>query len=200
MKTVVRNVIIYILSLALICVVVIGYVTHLENPVLKDDAEIERKWIIDKNDIPFDFSEAEKYDIVQTYISFSPEIRLRKINEDIYVLTTKYDTRQEGLVRTEHEYRITKEEYEKLLNKKEANTIYKRRYAFKESGLGLEIDIFDAGLEGLAYLEIEFENEKKANEYIPPDWVIKEVTGDEEYKNGSLARYGIPKSYYEYVK
>ena len=31
-----------------------------------------------------------------------------------------------------------------------------------------------------------------ANNYETPDWVIKDVTSDINYKNGHLARYGIP--------
>ena len=42
-------------------------------------------------------------------------------------------------------------------------------------------------------MEIEFANEKESREYKEPDWVIKDVTSDINYKNGHLARYGIPK-------
>lgn len=64
----------------------------------------------------------------------------------------------------------------------------------------LAIDIFSGELEGLAYLEIEFESEEEANNFKSYDWVIKDVTDDENYKNGHLARYGIPNSFYEYIK
>ena len=35
--------------------------------------------------------------------------------------------------------------------------------------------------------------EEESNNYKEPDWVIKDVTSDKNYKNGYLARYGIPK-------
>ena len=42
-------------------------------------------------------------------------------------------------------------------------------------------------------MEIEFPNIKESEEYKEPNWVIKDVTDNINYKNGHLARYGIPK-------
>ena len=41
--------------------------------------EIEKKWVIDKDKIPYDLSKADCFDIVQTYINYLPEIRVRQI-------------------------------------------------------------------------------------------------------------------------
>ena len=185
---------IIILSIALI-------LKYNENNMLEYDEEIEKKWLIKVSDIPYDLTEADKYEIVQTYLNFSPEIRIRNINNTEYVLTTKCDTAIKGLVREEHEYLITEEEYNNLLTKKEGNTIYKTRYRFiDENGIEMEIDIFSGDLEGLAYLEIEFIDIKSAENYQTPSWVIKDVSSDLNYKNGHLARYGIPDSFFEYIK
>lgn len=187
-------IIIIILSVALI-------LKYNENSMLEYSEEIEKKWLIKVSDIPYDLTEADKYEIVQTYLNFSPEIRIRNINNMEYVLTTKCDTAIKGLVREEHEYLITKEEYDNLLIKKEGNTIYKTRYRFiNEDGIEMEIDIFSGELEGLAYLEIEFIDIESAEKYQAPSWVIKDVTTDLSYKNGYLARYGIPNSFFEYIK
>lgn len=187
-------IIIIILSVALI-------LKYNENSMLEYSEEIEKKWLIKVSDIPYDLTEADKYEIVQTYLNFSPEIRIRNINNMEYVLTTKCDTAIKGLVREEHEYLITKEEYDNLLIKKEGNTIYKTRYRFiNEDGIEMEIDIFSGELEGLAYLEIEFIDIESAEKYQASSWVIKDVTTDLSYKNGYLARYGIPNSFFEYIK
>ncbi len=180
----------------------IAFILKVNNSnILENDQEIEKKWLIRQEDIPYDLSKADKYEIIQTYINFSPEIRLRNLNNSEYVLTIKSDTALKGFVREEHEWLITKEEYENLITKKEGNTIYKTRYRFKdENNVEMEIDIFSGDLKGLAYLEIEFSNTESANDYLTPNWVIKDVTTDLNYKNGYLARYGIPKSYYEYIK
>ena len=169
--------------------------------MLSDEIEIERKWLVDANAIVFDKSKATIIDIEQTYISFSPEIRVRKLNNgQSYTMTVKNNLNYNGMVRDEYEIEITKAEYEQLIRKQEGNTISKTRYELKHEGYLISIDIFHGELNGLAYLEVEFLNEKEANNYKAPKWVIKEVTNDLLYKNGYLARYGIPKSFYDYIK
>lgn len=193
-----------IILLELIIIIILSIVLILkcnQNNMLEYDEEIEKKWLIKVSDIPYDLSQAEKYEIVQTYLNFSPEIRVRNINNNEYVLTIKCDTALKGLVREEHEWLISKEEYDNLLNKKEGKTITKTRYRFvDENGIEMEVDIFSGELEGLAYLEIEFTDIESAENYKAPDWIIKDVTTDLNYKNGYLARYGIPDSFFDYIK
>lgn len=163
------------------------------NEIIADNFEVERKWLIDKNKIPLKLSNAEILEIEQTYISFSPEIRVRKINNgEEYTFAVKTNMTVDGLVRSEMEENITKEEYNSLIKKKEGNTIYKTRYQFFNEGNIYAIDIFDGKLEGLAYLEIEFLSREEAEKFLTPEWVIKDVTNDIRYKNGFLARYGVP--------
>ena len=193
-----------IILLELIIIIILSIVLILkcnQNNMLEYDEEIEKKWLIKVSDIPYDLSQAEKYEIVQTYLNFSPEIRVRNINNNEYVLTIKCDTALKGLVREEHEWLISKEEYDNLLTKKEGKTITKTRYRFvDENGIEMEVDIFSGELEGLAYLEREFTDIESAENYKAPDWIIKDVTTDLNYKNGYLARYGIPDSFFDYIK
>ena len=201
MKKYIKNIVIFVETIIIIVLGILLILKYNENNILDYNSEIERKWLIKVEDIPFDLSKAEKYEIEQTYLNFSPEIRVRNINNNEYILTIKSDTSIKGLVREENEYIITEEEYNNLLTKKEGNTITKTRYRFKdEKETEMEIDIFSGDLEGLAYLEIEFINVEDANEYKTPDWVVKDVTTDFNYKNGYLARYGIPDSFFEYIK
>ena len=168
--------------------------------LLSDDVEIQCKWIVDINKIDMDLNQLPSTMIEQTYINFSPEIRVRKLNNgEWYTCTVKYNMKSNGLIRDEYESEISEQEYYTLLNKKEGNTIYKTRYEFTYNGYVATIDIFHGELSGLAYLEVEFLNKDEAKAYQAPDWAIKEVTDDPLYKNGSLAQYGIPSSYYKYV-
>lgn len=161
-----------------------------------DDKEIEKKWLIDPEKIDINLNDTKRFDIEQTYISFSPEIRVRKINGgELYTCTMKSNMSADGLIRDELETEITKEEYEYLYEKKaeDAITIHKTRYQYvNEDGKITAIDIYENELKGLAYMEIEFATEEEAKKYTSPDFVIKDVTSDERYKNGSLARFGIP--------
>lgn len=162
--------------------------------LLSDDKEIEKKWLIDKNKIPYNLEKAEKTKIEQTYICFSPEMRVRKLNDgESYTFTIKTNITKDGMTRDETEFAISKIEYNNLVSKKEGNTIYKTRYQFLDGEYVIAIDIFEGDLEGLAYMEIEFINQDDANSFKTPEWVIKDVTADLNYKNGYLARYGIPK-------
>lgn len=183
------------ISVSLNVYLIFNNISKLNENNSAENKEIERKWLINKDNIPFDLSKADKFDIKQTYISFSPEIRVRDINNGTqYILTIKSDLSVDGLSRTENEYYITEEEYNNFLLKKEGNTIYKTRYQIEENGVIYAVDIFHEQLDGLAYLEVEFENESAAKQFGNPDWVIKDVTDNINYKNGHLARFGIPKT------
>lgn len=198
-----NKILIVFLILQLVIIISLGVLLFVKpnSNILEYDSEIEKKWLIKKEDIPYDLSKAVSYEIEQTYINFSPEIRIRKIDNSEHVLTFKADTAIKGLARKEHEYTITEEEYNKLLLKKEGNTISKTRYrVYDENDIPMEIDVFFGDLEGLAYLEIEFPDVESSYKFEDPSWITKDVTTDSNYKNGSLARFGIPSSYEEYMK
>lgn len=159
-----------------------------------DDVEIEKKWLIDKEKIPFELSAVQHVvEIEQTYLSFSPEMRVRRYDSgESFEFTVKSNLRNDGLARDETNIAITEDEYNDLIKKKEGNTIHKTRYQFLYEGQIIAIDIFHGDLDGLAYMEIEFPDFSAAEKYQTPDWVIADVTADIRYKNGHLARYGIP--------
>lgn len=194
-----------ILIAAFVCVDIIRDIKELQyhnrnQELLADNIEIERKWIVDP-DIVYKYkAEAVVIDIEQTYINFSPEIRVRKLNNgQSYTMTVKDNLTFDGQQRDEYEIEISESEYIELIKKQDSKTIYKTRYEFELDGYLVSIDIFFGELNGLAYLEVEFIDEQEARNYKAPDWVIKEVTDDVLYKNGCLARYGIPDSYYQYI-
>ena len=87
---------------------------------------IEKKWVVNKDKIPYDLSNSEITKIEQTYICFSPEIRVRKINDgEEYTFAVKNNMTSDGMIRDEMEDSITQEEYNNLMKKQEGNTIYK---------------------------------------------------------------------------
>lgn len=162
-------------------------------------AEIERKWLVDRSKIPYDLEkEADKFEITQTYLNYSPEIRVRNVSNKQYIMAIKTGlTEEKGLTRDERQYKLTKEEYEQLLTKQEGNTIYKTRYQLKVDDYTYSFDYFHEQLDGLTYMEIEFLTEEEANDFQAPDWLGKDVTNDKNYKNQSLAKNGIPASFEE---
>lgn len=154
--------------------------------------EIERKWLIDKDNIPFNLLKAKKDELTQAYISFSPTIRVRSENGERFILCVKAKAKGSYLAREEFETEITKEQFDFLLAKKEGQIIKKTRYTIKQKGLNYEIDIFCGDLSPLAYLEIEFPTAEEALLFKTPEWAIKDVTDDFKYKNAGLAKFGKP--------
>ena len=120
-------------------------------------------------------------------------MRVRDYNNgESFEFTMKNNMTIDGMIRDEINIDITKEQYDNLVIKQEGNTIDKTRYQLYDDGQIIALDIFHGDLDGLAYMEIEFKTEEESNNYREPDWVIKDVTSDINYKNGHLARYGIP--------
>lgn len=151
--------------------------------------EIERKWLIDIDDIPYNLDDYKCLYIEQAYISFVPTIRIRKIsNENKYILTVKSKSLDGGLSRQEYELDISEDEYNSLFKKKDGNVLSKNRYVIPFDKYHLELDIFNGIYSGLAYVEIEFNNTEEAKSFIAPNWFKRELTGDKKFTNASLAR------------
>ncbi len=145
--------------------------------------EIERKYLVKK------MPELNNYkfsDFEQSYISTNPVIRLRSIDHKKYVLTIK----SKGyLAREEFELSLTEEQYLNLLKKIEGNTISKRRYFIPiENGFTAELDIYEKYLNKLCTVEVEFDTEEEANNFIPPEWFGEDITYNPAYKNSSLSK------------
>ena len=158
--------------------------------------EIERKWLICPADIPYDLNTLRSIRIRQAYVSFSPVVRIRQINDgEKNILTVKRPTNFQGLANEESEYEVDAELAAFLFSCASGNIISKTRYLNPlPSGLTEEIDIFSGSLKGLAYLEIEFPDIESAKTYPSPVWAAADVTEDTRFKNSALARYGIPGS------
>ena len=156
--------------------------------------EIERKWLLSLQKIPYDLSELESYSIEQAYISFSPTIRVRSVERGKrYILTVKHPTEYGGIALREEETEIDEKTARFLFSNALGRVISKQRYLHPlPTGLTEEIDIFNGDLQGLAYLEIEFKDLISAQKYPSPSWVSADVTDDLRYKNSSLAQYGLP--------
>lgn len=147
--------------------------------------EIERKFLIDKAQLPNDLESYPHNRLEQAYIITNPVLRIRQKNNQ-YILTYK----GEGLMsREEVEFPLPQEAYEKLLTKTEGNIISKTRYKIPESnGLTIELDIFHGLFEGLYLAEVEFADEESALSYKPPVWFGKEVTNTSTFHNSTLSQ------------
>ena len=92
------------------------------------------------------------------------------------------------MVRQEEEFEISAEDFEKLVQKRIGNGVYKVRYYLPlDEAHTAEIDIYEQQMEGLMVVEVEFENEADAERFEAPEWFGREVTDDPAYTNAMLA-------------
>ncbi len=120
-------------------------------------------------------------------------MRFRKIDNHYY-RTIKSG---QGLVRQEIQEQITKADFYALMDQKDNSTIIEKyRYTFSYKGHTYEMDAFKRHLEGLLYLEIEFDSLQRAQNFKLPKRlkkiVLDEVTNNVAFSNRSLALEGLP--------
>ncbi len=147
--------------------------------------EIERKYLIKKENLPNNFMDYPSHKIEQGYLCTSPVVRIRR-QDDEYYLTYK----SKGLMsREEYNLPLTKEAYLHLKPKADGIVISKTRYLIPEkNNLTIELDIFHDIYDGLILAEVEFATEIDANNYLPPEWFGEDVTFSSQYHNSTLSQ------------
>lgn len=152
--------------------------------------EIERKFLIKY--MPEHLERYKTKHIEQGYLCTNPVLRIRKSNEK-YILTYKSKKGISEEFKTAIESRETEEElteqaYYHLREKVDNNLIRKTRYIIPlESGENAELDIFEEHLQGLCFVEVEFESQEKAAAFNPPDWFGQDVSFDKRYRNSNIS-------------
>lgn len=147
--------------------------------------EIERKFLVNLSDLPFDPKDYPSRRIEQAYLCTAPVVRIRRDNDDFF-LTYK----SKGLmVREEYNLPLTEKSYYHLLQKADGRVIAKTRYVIPiENDLSVELDIFEGDLAPLVLAEIEFPDEAFARTYTAPAWLGEEVTHSSKYHNSTLSQ------------
>ena len=147
--------------------------------------EIEKKFLVKGDYKPYVIKETR---IIQAYLSSVPERTVRiRIKGEKGFITIKGIGNKSGASRYEWEKEIPVDEAKKLLELCEAGTIDKTRYIVPEkSGLFFEVDEFYGDNDGLVVAEIELPSEDY--NFIKPDWLGEEVTGDVRYYNSMLMK------------
>jgi adenylate cyclase len=123
--------------------------------------------------------------IVQGYLTRDPErvVRIRAAGAQAFV-TVKGITR--GLARSEFEYPIPLADAREMLDELCLKPlIAKTRYEVDVDDLTWEVDVFESPHAGLIVAELELPSPD--HEFVRPDWIGAEVTGDVRYYNQSLA-------------
>ena len=150
--------------------------------------EIERKFIFNDKFFNYDLNLIPHYEIEQYYLSFNPEIRLRKRageNTNCFITIKSVG----GLERNEFEENIPLELFDRLKEKRVSKIISKTRYILNLDGYCFEIDYYKDHLEGLKVVEIEFQSLADSDCFNPNySWISEEITENLKYKNSNLSK------------
>lgn len=150
--------------------------------------EIERKFTIKA--LPEHLEQYPFHLIEQAYLNTDPVIRIRKQDNEYY-LTYK----GKGLMaREEYNLPLNETSYYHLLKKADGNIISKKRYLIPidQTGLTIELDIFEAPFSDLIIAEVEFPDRETADAFVPVDWFLEDVTENPAYHNSNLSRRKQP--------
>ena len=147
--------------------------------------EIERNFLISKENLPSNLDSYPHHKLEQGYLSTSPVVRIRK-EDDNYYLTYK----SKGLMtREEYNLPLTKDSYEHLIKKADGNIITKKRYEIPDgNGYTIELDIFEGAFNGTVIAEVEFNTIEEADNYIMPEFFTEDVTNNPEYHNSNMSK------------
>lgn len=161
---------------------------------IPEPIEIERKFLISYPDINMldQMINCQRTEIIQTYLHApdGEEVRVRQRGVDGNYTYSHTRKRKLGkMKRIEEEKRISRDEYLTFLMDADTNMrqIRKSRYCLVYKNKYFEIDIYPFW-QDKAVMEIELLSENEKFEIPPFVHVIKEVTGDPEYKNSTLAK------------
>lgn len=153
--------------------------------------EIERKWLINKEDLPVGLLESCPLSRVdQGYLNPNDEYLIR-VRHNVHmkspdVETWKMEVKSRGLfVRDEFRVDISPEQFKEIYEKC-PKKISKTRYYHFVDDVQYEIDFYDDY--DFLTLEIEFKSVEEAESFEAPDWFGEDVTMNPDYKNINLAK------------
>ena len=160
---------------------------------MKSGLEIERKFLVKMPDLK-KLNLIKLVDIRQTYLSDGEkgsQRRVRKISCGNKVSMTYTEKNfLSPVVREETERTINSDEYNLLLkDAKNTAPVEKKRAVFLYENQKFELDIYPFS-QKYAILELELENPEQKIYFPSYVNVVKEVTGDRNYSNITLANAG----------
>jgi CYTH domain-containing protein len=150
-------------------------------PMQQDNAiEVERKFLV--LNLPSDLREIPSNKIRQGYLAVTEdeiEVRVRKQGKQCF-LTVKGGAGQD---RTEVEIPLDRTTFDSPWPLTRGRRVRKVRYRLSQGERAVAVDVYRGKLKGLVTAEVEFSGDREADEFRPPDWLGREVTGDLRFSN-----------------
>ena len=150
--------------------------------------EVERKFLV--TEPPSADVLGEGVRLRQGYLAGEGDVETRiRIGGDAARLTVKAGR---GVSRTEVEVPLDIADAESLWEHTAGRRVEKVRYRVPVDGGVAEVDRYAGALEGLWTVEVEFDSDADAAAFVPPSWFDDELTDEDGWSNGALARHGRP--------
>lgn len=147
--------------------------------------EIERKFLVKGEFRSLAYKQSR---MIQGYICNAGERTVRvRIADDKGYLTIKGPASESGVTRYEWEQEISLPDAHALIKLCEGGIINKTRFYVHAGRHTFEVDVFDGLNQGLILAEVELHDENE--EFVKPDFIGEEVTGDVRYYNAQLMKH-----------
>lgn len=148
--------------------------------------EIEKKYLL--SELPFFRTKGKPKRLKQGYLFLqkNKQLRIRIINDKRAYLCLKYTDK---VLREEFEYEIPIADGIEMFKKCKLN-LEKLRYEVNGTNKKYHIDI-DRYPNNLLVAEVEFKSEAEYNKFKALSWFGKEITGNKEYSNITLAKQNL---------
>jgi len=147
--------------------------------------EIERKFLVKGEFKSLAYKQSR---LIQGYICSAKGRTVRvRIADDKGYLTIKGPTSESGTTRYEWEQEISLSDARELIKLCEGGIISKTRFYVRGGSHIFEVDEFDDANQGLIMAEVELREENE--EFVKPDFIGEEVTGDVRYYNSQLMKH-----------
>jgi len=135
------------------------------------------------------FEEANGKEILDIYIPSIAErriLRIRKLGDRYEITKKQLVNGTDSSHQTENTISLTREEFEELAVAK-GKRVRKIRYYFTEDNVNYEVDVFQDELKGLVLVDVEFKSNEEKSTFVPPHWVLADVTQEEFIAGGALS-------------
>ena len=148
---------------------------------MKQQIEIERSWLISSSaELSQIINDITPRNILTGMVnplgSGMPYIRYRS-DKGKFTLDSKTPDPNNELVRLETNSEITENEFEQGMQTV-AEIYDESRYEIQiADGLVAELKVYSGELTGCNVIEVEFENVQQSDNFTPPNWFGKEITG-----------------------
>ncbi len=148
--------------------------------------EFELTYLI--KDIPHGLLECPSKEILDIYLpAASQHAQLRvRMRGDKYEITKKQPAHgSDASHQIENTIPLTAEEFAELTILP-GKRVRKIRYYYTEESVDYEIDVFQDDLAGLILVDVEFSSAEEKAKFIPPTWVLADVTQEKFIAGGML--------------